>query len=112
MNVVNLTGVLAHNPTLRYREDRPAVMLEVATFTYKKDSDGKWRTVPTTIPVFVGEKNAERVAAWFKAGAQIEITGRLESMRLETSNGPVSVPTVNAVTVNVAYKAKNDKNKA
>ncbi|MDR3165288.1 MAG: hypothetical protein LBU13_06890 [Synergistaceae bacterium] len=62
MNVVNLTGVLAHDPALRYREDRPEVMLEVTAFTHRKDSDGKWRAVPTTIPVFVGEKNAERVA--------------------------------------------------
>lgn len=100
MNVVNLTGVLARDPILRYRWDIPAVMLEVTTFTLKKDSSGKWRSVPTTIPVLVGERKAERVAGWFKGGAAVEITGRLKSMKIETASGPVSVPAVEAVTVN------------
>jgi single-stranded DNA-binding protein len=106
MNAVNLTGVLARDPILRYREDRSAVMLEVTTFTRKKDSSGKWRAVPTTIPVLVGENNAERVAGWFKSGAQVEITGRLKSMKIETRDGPVSVPAVEAVTVNAVYESK------
>jgi single-stranded DNA-binding protein len=100
MNVVNLTGVLARDPILRYRGDLPSVMLEVTTFTHKKDSSGKWHAVPTTIPVLVDESKAERVAGWFKTGAQVEITGRLKSMKIETIDGPVSVPAVEAVTVN------------
>ena len=106
MNVVNLTGILARDPILRYRDDRPSVMLNVTTFTHKKDSSGKWRAVPTTIPVLVDESKAERVAGWFNAGAAVEITGRLKSMKVETRNGPVSVPAVEAGTVNAVYENK------
>jgi single-stranded DNA-binding protein len=102
--MVNLTGVLERNPELRYSNGRPATKLFVATASPQKGADGKWGAIRTIIPVLVDESKAERIAGWFKAGMRVEITGRLKSMKIETQNGPVSVPAVVAITVNEVKK--------
>jgi single-stranded DNA-binding protein len=104
VNAVNLTGVLARNPELRYPNGRPSAKLFVTTASPQKGADGKWSAVRTIIPVLVDESKAERIAGWLKAGMRVEITGRLKSMKIETQNGPVSVPAVVAITVNEVKK--------
>lgn len=90
MNIVTLTGTLARDPQLRYRDNKPEVLLDVCCVERVPNAQGKWESHRLVVPVWVVGKHAERTAGWFKKDSLVDVLGKLKVFEIKTKSGGIA----------------------